>query len=210
MKKRNRRIQTPLGGNEGFTLIEMAIVLIIIGIIIGAVIKGKDLIRGGEQKKLYSTFLNAWNVCYNNYHDRTGWILGDTNTRDNGGNRDGRCSNPSGDNLTSQLKRVGIEPPTVGPTNREVSRTYSDSKGRHTSIDITFRYHKSHGNFIRMDRIPNELGIAWDKLIDGQVDGRSGSFLYVPATSAMTSARNWPSAEDDPLRTSAAIWKLAF
>ena len=29
-----------LGGNKGFTLIEMAIVLIIIGIIIGAVVKG--------------------------------------------------------------------------------------------------------------------------------------------------------------------------
>ncbi|OQX60204.1 MAG: hypothetical protein B5M56_11265 [Desulfococcus sp. 4484_241] len=38
--------------NRGFTLIEMAIVLIIIGIILGAVVKGKDLIRSGEQKKV--------------------------------------------------------------------------------------------------------------------------------------------------------------
>ena len=39
--------------NKGFTLIEMAIVLIIIGIIIGAVVKGKDLVRSAEQKRLY-------------------------------------------------------------------------------------------------------------------------------------------------------------
>ena len=37
-----------IGNNKRFTMIEMAIVLIIIGIIIGAVIKGKDLVRSGE------------------------------------------------------------------------------------------------------------------------------------------------------------------
>ncbi len=43
-----------LKNDKGFTLIEMAIVLIIIGIIIGAIVKGKDIIRSGEQKKIYS------------------------------------------------------------------------------------------------------------------------------------------------------------
>ena len=47
-----------LKNNKGFTLIEMAIVLIIIGIIIGAVVKGKDIIKSGEQKKLYSLHRN--------------------------------------------------------------------------------------------------------------------------------------------------------
>ncbi len=43
-----------LSSQKGFTLVEMAIVLIIIGIIIGAIVKGKDVIKSGEQKKLYS------------------------------------------------------------------------------------------------------------------------------------------------------------
>ena len=59
-------------------MIEMAIVLIIIGIIIGAVVKGKDVIKSAEQKRLYSTFVREWQVAYNNYYDRTGWILGMT------------------------------------------------------------------------------------------------------------------------------------
>lgn len=61
----------PLGGNNGFTLIEMAIVLIIIGIIIGAVVKGKDLVRSAEQKKLYTTWIRDWQVAFNNYYDTT-------------------------------------------------------------------------------------------------------------------------------------------
>jgi prepilin-type N-terminal cleavage/methylation domain-containing protein len=199
-----------LSDQKGFTMIEMAIVLVIIGIIIGAVIKGKDLIRGGEQKKLYSTFLNAWHMAYNNYYDRTGLILGDTNTPENNGDRDGRCSNPSASNLNSQLKRIGLEPPPVGPTNSAVTRTYTDSKGRHATVDVTFRYASQHGNFIRLDRLPNELGVAWDKLVDGQVDGTKGSFLYVPATAAIDNTSDWPSAEDEPGQNSAAVWKLAF
>ena len=66
-----------LSDKRGFTLIEMAIVLIIIGIIIGAVIKGKDLIRSAEQKKIYTKYLNAWQTVYANFYDRTGKRLGD-------------------------------------------------------------------------------------------------------------------------------------
>jgi prepilin-type N-terminal cleavage/methylation domain-containing protein len=66
-----------LSDTRGFTLIEMAIVLIIIGIIIGAVIKGKDLIRSAEQKKIYTKYLNAWRMAYANFYDRTGKRLGD-------------------------------------------------------------------------------------------------------------------------------------
>jgi len=37
----------------------MAIVLIIIG----AVVKGKDLVRGAEQKKIYTKYINSWRIA---------------------------------------------------------------------------------------------------------------------------------------------------
>jgi prepilin-type N-terminal cleavage/methylation domain-containing protein len=77
MMRRMRKVSMNLNDQRGFTLIEMAIVLIIIGIIIGAVVKGKDVMKSAEQKRLYSTFAREWQVAYNNYYDRTGWILGD-------------------------------------------------------------------------------------------------------------------------------------
>ena len=196
--------------NKGFTLIEMAIVLIIIGIIIGAVVKGKDLVRSAEQKRLYSKFINSWEVAYNAYFDRTGRILGDTATNDNSGTRDGHCSNPSDANLNGQLTMVGLESPAAGPTGSIISRTYTDSQGRSNTITVTFRYDTAQGNFIRMDVIPNELGMAWDRIIDGEMDGTTGDFLYIPDATAMATTIDWPSAVNNPVGPSAAILKLSF
>jgi len=90
-----------------------------IGLIVGAVVKGKDIISSAKQKKLYAKYVQSWQIAYNTYYDRTGWILGDLSNDDNQGLRDGRCGDadaPSCDNLVSQLKAVGLEPPPLGET----------------------------------------------------------------------------------------------
>ncbi len=65
--------------NKGFTLVEMAIVLIIIGIILGAVVKGQDLIVNARSKKLISA-ANTWNILAYTYMDRMGHFPGDGGT----------------------------------------------------------------------------------------------------------------------------------
>jgi len=92
-----------LRDNKGFTLIEMAIVLIIIGIIIGAIVKGKDIIRSGEQKKIFSVFLNTWRTSYLNFYDRTGKILGDTNNDRHADTNPLHRNNPPSDNGREKL-----------------------------------------------------------------------------------------------------------
>jgi len=54
---------------RGFTLVELAIVLVIIGIILGAVIKGQDLIANARAKRLTSE-LRKWEVVLWTYYDR--------------------------------------------------------------------------------------------------------------------------------------------
>jgi prepilin-type N-terminal cleavage/methylation domain-containing protein len=54
---------------KGFTLIELAIVLVIIGIIIGAVLKGKDLIESARIKS-FSNSLMEWDIAVWAYVDR--------------------------------------------------------------------------------------------------------------------------------------------
>jgi len=200
-----------LQGNSGFTLIEMAIVLIIIGIIIGAVVKGKDLVRSAEQKRLYTTWAREWQVTFNNYYDRTGWILAD-DASNNNRTRDGRCDQSATVvNIENQLTRVGLEPPPAGSTGSSLVRTYMDSLGVQRTLTIVFDYATNLGNFIRIDGIPNDLGMALDRIIDGEMDGTAGDFLYTAdGTAAVPSVAAWPRATTAPTATAAAILKLQF
>ncbi len=204
------RLSGRCNGNGGFTLIEMAIVLIIIGIIIGAVVKGKDLVRSAEQKRIYTTWLREWQVAFNNYYDRTGWILGDTNTPDNSGTRDGRCSNPSVANIESQLTRVGLQPPANGPTGSSLVRTYTDSSGISRTLTIHFNYNVNIGNYIAVQGTPNDLGMAWDRIVDGEQDGANGDFIYAPLWNNPMAAA-WPSAVNPPASANVGgILKMEF
>jgi prepilin-type N-terminal cleavage/methylation domain-containing protein len=63
---------------RGFTLVEMAVVLVIIGLILGAVSIGKDVQRNAEYAKIKQKFVDQWAVAYNAYGQRTGYPPGDS------------------------------------------------------------------------------------------------------------------------------------
>ena len=205
-------LRQKLHDDRGFTLIEMAIVLIIIGIIIGAVVKGKDIVRSAEQKKLYSEFILEWQIAFNNYNDRTGWILTDSNDPNNAGIRNGRC----GDNVTDvnadlQLQAVGLTPPSKGSTGSSMARTYTDSNGVQHTLLIRFDWKAAQGNFIRITDMPNDLGIAIDRIVDGSADGTTGDVLSTDDHGPGTiNLQPWPSATLAPDANDALILKLQF
>jgi prepilin-type N-terminal cleavage/methylation domain-containing protein len=196
---------------KGFTLIEMAIVLIIIGIIIGAVVKGKDIVRSAEQKKLYAEFVREWQIAFNNYYDRTGWILGD-DASDTNAVREGHC-NPAATeaNIVAQLTNVGLNPPSQGSTGSTLVRTYTDSSGAQRTLTVAFDWRAGRGNYIRVAGVPNDLGMAWDRIVDGSMDGTAGDALYTsnyngggPAVAA------WPPATTAPTGNAAFLLLMQF
>lgn len=63
--------------NKGFTLVEMAVVLVIIGIILGAVIKGNDLIDGAQTKAVVQ-MPSKWEVPIWGFYDKLGYLPGDS------------------------------------------------------------------------------------------------------------------------------------
>lgn len=68
-----------LGNQKGFTLVELAIVLVIIGLIIGAVLKGQELINNAKLKRAYNQQREVAAGVYT-YFDRYGIYPGDDNT----------------------------------------------------------------------------------------------------------------------------------
>ena len=86
---------------KSFTLIEIGIVLIVIGIILASIMSGVDIIKSGESKQFYQTFARKWSTVIDGYYDRMGKELSDSN---NDGFFDGQEAqisdiSPSGINL---------------------------------------------------------------------------------------------------------------
>lgn len=93
----------------GFTLLEMALVLVIIGVILGSVMIGRDVQRNAEYTRIRQTFINQWAVAYNAYYQRTGFPVGDSGTQPrlmvNGANFAGNGVSLSGGDMS------GVTPP---------------------------------------------------------------------------------------------------
>ncbi|MGC9141911.1 MAG: prepilin-type N-terminal cleavage/methylation domain-containing protein, partial [Caldimicrobium sp.] len=64
---------------RGFTLVELAIVLVIIGIILGAVLKGQELVFNAKVKRLVSQAKEMMAALYT-YYDKYGYYPGDDPT----------------------------------------------------------------------------------------------------------------------------------
>ena len=66
-----------LDNQKGFTLVEIAIVLVIIGLLLGGVLKGQELIENSKIKSVSQDF-DGISAAYYAYQDRVGRIPGDS------------------------------------------------------------------------------------------------------------------------------------
>jgi prepilin-type N-terminal cleavage/methylation domain-containing protein len=82
MDSKNSGIMARLRNSKGFSLIELAIVLVIIGIIVAAILKGQDLLFNSRTKQIVST-ANAWKVAAYGYMDRNNRFPGDVGRNGN-------------------------------------------------------------------------------------------------------------------------------
>lgn len=62
--------------SHGYTLVEVAVVMAVIGLLLGGLSIAKDMIREAEYKRIYK-FAADWKRSYDLYYTRSGVVLGD-------------------------------------------------------------------------------------------------------------------------------------
>lgn len=189
---------------KGFTLVELSIVLIIIGLIIGGVLKGTDLINSAKQKKFYNTFVKTWQVAANQHQDRTGQVLGDgtanggTTATTDGLREDTDLSATT--TIQTRLAAIGLDVPV---TNTGNSGSYS-VEGKYVTSTVTANLNSQPVNGVErnvfyMVGVPTDVAMAIDTMVDGVADADSGDArISATATTDLVDGANalsWGNAD---------------
>jgi len=143
---------------KGFTLIEVAIVMVIIGILMGAILRGQELIKSAKEKNFHAKIRFLASAQFT-YLDRMGEYAGDT------------TSPPDGiidDNTTAWTEL----------TNQQIVK---DSDQRHV-FNGQFFYDGGDSpytnyNYIRATRVPMWVAQSFDTKLDDGV-GNTGNVRW--------------------------------
>lgn len=156
----------------GFTLVEMSVVLVVIGLILGALSIGKDVQRNAEYTKIKQKFIDQWASAYNSYYLRSGVVLGDSQTAPNfmvngsaltlgtsgsTGTMVGAtepvaiCDSTTAPDATraapvatlyAEMDRLGVRKPPGRAEGKESRYVYLDSNGNPQEVQVCFQWNK--------------------------------------------------------------------
>jgi len=190
--------------SKGFTLIELAIVLVIIGIIIGAILKGQDLIQSARTKKFINDAGRQWETIVWMYYDRMGRFPGDSDM--NGIIGDGSAEDPKTDIDNAKFIYPPTNPVQLGSYSFYVFLGNDGDSHKPRNVLVICNSNNCRNNFT-----DDELFYirAFDTAIDGLANAglgqvraatvvtnvNSGKWL-VSGLTVESSARDWSSAND--------------
>lgn len=171
---------------EGFTLIELAIVLVIIGIILGAVLKGQDLVENARHKRL-GTEIKQWETLIWTFFDREKRFPGDSenNNKGNGTIGDGINDDPKTDLTNAQF--VAIPSSNVITLGSSSFYIYFGNAGSKKNAIIVCVKEDCTQAFSDPEEI--NYGKFFDGAIDDTVDGTAGRVQAFNAVNTVTSAK---------------------
>lgn len=171
---------------RGFSLMELALVLAVIGVLAAATTVGHQVYRSANYASIGSTFVQGWQMAFDAYVEQRGSVPGDDDgTRQINGNGARLC----GEELLNEFLEAGIKLPDGRGPGQSHRAVYQDSNGNPQSIEICLETVEwavpggSVDDFVTRDRnvmvlhnLTPALARQLDTAIDGKADARFGRF----------------------------------
>ncbi len=189
-----------LNKSKGFTLVEMSIVLVVIGIILGAVSVGKDLQRNATYQKISQSFVQGWALAYQSYYTRVNVVIADNQTSPTlmvNSNNGEVC----GAALQGFMDTAGVQMPPGRAEGSEDRYVYLDTNGNPQQVDICFdnipwsvdglnpgTYMLRNKNVMVIKGLTPDLARLLDNSVDGIGDARFGFFRESQYTNNIAAA----------------------
>lgn len=177
---------------RGFTLVELSMVLAVIGLIVSAVMVGRDVHQSATYTAISSQFVQGWRAAYDRYVHRQGRVPADGGGSGwvNGGG--GALCNDATDALLNEFLGAGVTLPRGAGEGRNHRYTYTDTNGLPQSIEVCFRqvnwavpdgsvgnYAARARNVMELRNLTASLARHIDAVVDGRQDARFGRFREV-------------------------------
>lgn len=155
---------------KGFTLVEIAIVMVIIGLLIGGILKGQEMIKNAKVKRIVKQ-ADGLRAAVFSYQDRFGFLPGDdpaaqTHTGDNtvvNGTGNGLVAGAEDEDLFAHLAAAGLI--SGSPADYQGGNFPSHPFGG-TVIIVSAAVQGKTTHWIQMTNIPADVG----RMIDSSQD----------------------------------------